>query len=336
VDVTPTVLELIGIEPPLAIRGVAQSPIHGASFADSLRDASAPNARETQYYEMLGNRAIYHRGWKAVTYHGTEGMIYDGLTDPSKPFDEDRWELYHVEEDYSESHDLADEYPEKVRQLEALWWAEPGRYDVLPLDARGLTRAIGRPRLTGRRKRFVYRPGGATIEAAAAVNVKNRSHTIVADVVIPEDGAEGVLLADGGGFGGYSLYVKDGKLRYAYNFAGKRTFYIASDRDVPTGERRLGFSFEKTGQQPFGAGGIARLYIDGEQVGEGEIPRTVPFVFALGEGLQCGRDEGKAVTDEYVSPFAFTGKLKQVVVDLSGAEPPRDVRQEEQIAITRQ
>ncbi|MDP9237564.1 MAG: sulfatase-like hydrolase/transferase [Chloroflexota bacterium] len=336
VDITPTVLDLLGIEPPAAIRGVQQSPIQGRSFASTIEDPAAPGEHETQYYEMLGNRAIYHRGWKAVTYHGTEGMIYDGVTDPSKSFDEDRWELYHVEQDFSESRDLAGEYPEKLRELQAIWWAEAGRYDVLPLDARSLGRAAGRPRIAGRRKRFTYYPNGTGIESAAAANVKNRSHSITAHVSIPKGGAEGVLLAEGGRFGGYSLYVKGNRLRYSYNFLGQAHYEIESTTHVPEGDSELAYSFEKTGQHPFGAGGIGRLYIDGKQVGEVEIHRTVPFMFALGGGLQCGADGGNPVTADYDSPFAFTGMLKRVVVDLSGAEPPRDPVQESRIEMARQ
>jgi arylsulfatase len=336
VDITPTVLDAIGVEPPPSIKGVQQSPIHGTSFLHTIDHAAEPSRHETQYYEMLGNRAIYHRGWKATTYHGTEGMIYDGVTDPSRPFDDDRWELYHVEEDFSEAHDLAAEYPEKVRELEAVWWAEAGRYNVLPIDARTIGRALGRPRLTGRRKRFVYYPGGAMIETAASVNVKNRSHSITADVVIPPEGAEGVLLAEGGRFGGYSLFVRGGKLRYAYNFLNREVYDVVSGIDVPTGPSLLGFSFEKRGDRPFGAGGIAKLYINGEQVAEADIPRTVPFLFSLGEGLECGQNSGTPVSEEYAVPFAFTGKLKRVIVDISGAEPPRDLAHEAAIEMARQ
>ena len=164
IDVTPTVLDVLGIEPPAAIRGVQQSPIQGTSFAASFNDARGASAHETQYYEMLGNRAIYHRGWKLVTYHGTEGMIYDGVTDPTKPFDEDRWELYHVEEDFAEAHDLAGEYPGEGARDGGALVGEAGRYNVLPLDARSIGRAIGGPRTSERRKRFVYYPGGASIE----------------------------------------------------------------------------------------------------------------------------------------------------------------------------
>jgi len=336
VDVTPTVLDLLGIEPPAQIRGVAQSPIQGVSFAATLRDAAAPSRHETQYYEMLGNRAVYHHGWKAVTYHGTEGMIYDGVTDPSRPFDDDVWELYHVEEDISEAHDLAGEYPQKVRELQDVWWAEAGKYNVLPLDARSLGRAVGRPRISRPRKRFVYYPGGAPIEGAAAVNVRNRSHSITAQVVIPEGGAEGVLVAEGGRFGGYSLFVKDGRLSYAYNFLGLHRTHVVAETPVPAGPCTLGFSFEKTGPQPFGAGGIARLFINGAQVAEAELRRTVPFVFALGQGLQIGADDGNPVTDEYRSPYRFTGTLRRVVIDVSGPEPPRDLEHEERIEMARQ
>ncbi len=336
VDVTPTVLELIGVTPPAAIKGVTQSPIHGVSFAHTLDDADTASKHDTQYYEMLGNRAIYHRGWKAATYHGTEGMIYDGVTDPNKHFDEDRWELYHVAEDFSEAHDLAGEYPDKLKELQAVWWAEAGRYGVLPLDARSIGRAAGRPRMAAGRRRFEYRPGGGTIEGQAAANVKNRSHTITAEVEIPTEGAEGVLLADGGRFGGYSLYVKDGKLAYAYNFLGRARWHVVSTTPVPAGKSVLQLGFEKAGDRPFGAGGTARLYINGKLAGEGKIPFTVPFLFALGQGLQCGRDKGNPVTEEYASPFEFTGTIKRVIVDLNGPEPPRDLLQEAEIEMARQ
>ena len=336
IDVVPTVLEVLDIQPPAQIRGVTQSPIHGISFRETFDDAGAPSRRKAQYYEMLGNRAMYHEGWKLVTYHGTQGAEYDGVTDPMKPFDEDRWELYNVEEDFSEYHDLAADYPEKVRELEALWWAEAGRYQVLPLDARGVLRIIGQPRPTAGRRRFVYYPGGAPIELAAAVNVKNRSHSITARVVIPESGAEGVLLADGGRFGGYSLYVKGGKLCYAYNFLDSEQHTIVSVADMPRGPCQLRFEFEKTGPERFGAGGVGRLYIDGRLAGEGTIPRTVPFVYAIGGCLHCGCDRGNPVTEDYASPFAFTGTIESVIVEVDGGGGPRDPQQQMRIDMARQ
>ncbi len=336
VDISPTVLDAIGVDPPAVIKGHAQSPIHGSSFAHTFGEPEAASRHETQYYEMLGNRAIYHRGWKAVTYHGTEGMIYDGVTDPSKHFDEDKWELYHVDNDFSESKDLAGEYPEKLRELQALWWAEAGRYQVLPIDARTVARAIGRPRISGRRRHFTYFPGGAPIETAAAANVKNRSHAIVAEAVMPESGAEGVLISEGGRFGGYSLYVQGGRLVYTYNFLGRERWTVRSDRPIPAGRVELGFAFEKYGDRPFGPGGTARLYINGEPAGEGEIKRTVPFLFSLGEALQCGRDDGNPVSEDYQSPFEFTGELRRVIIELDATEPPRDLEQEAQIEMARQ
>ena len=336
IDVTPTVLSLVGIEPPAAIKGVTQSPIHGVNFAHTFEDGGAASLHATQYYEMLGNRAIYHRGWKATTYHGTEGMIYDGVTDPRRSFDEDRWELYHVEKDLSEAHDLAGEHPEKLRELLDIWWIEAAKYNVLPVDARSIGRALGRPRPFGRRHRFVYYPHGAPVEMAAAVNVKNRSHSITADVEIPGDGAEGVLIANGGRFGGYSLYVQGGRLRYAYNFLGRSVQTLVSDRDVPGGRCTLGAAFEKTGKQPFGAGGTVRLYINGTPAGEMQLERTIPFMAGLADSLQCGADLGAPVTDDYASPFAFTGRIRRVIVDVSGHEPPRDLEQEALIEMARQ
>jgi arylsulfatase len=166
--------------------------------------------------------------------------------------------------------------------------------------------------------------------------VRNRSHTISAEVEIPPEGAEGVLLADGGRFGGYSLYVKGGKLSYAYNFLGRARWHFHSETKVSAGRSLLQCSFEKTGDRPFGAGGVVKLYINGKIAGEGKLPFTVPFIFALGQGLQCGRDKGNPVTEEYASPFAFTGKIRRVIVDLSGAEPPEDLMQELEIALARQ
>ena len=335
VDVTPTVLDLLNVQPPQQIRGVTQSPIQGISFAHTLDDSSAEGSHRTQYYEMLGNRAIYHDGWKAVTYHGTEGMIYDGVTDPHRPFADDTWELYHVAEDFSESRDLSGELPDKLKELQELWWIEAARNNVLPLQATFSGRGRGRPRPGGRRTRYEYLPGGAPIDFFAAVNVKNRSHTITAEVEIPPAGAEGVLLSVGSRFGGFVLYVKDGHLRYDYNLLSRGHYRLQSSERVPAGTSSLGFTFEKTGLQPFGAGGIGRLEIDGRVVAEAEFPITVPILFGIGEALRCGRDSGASVSDDYTGPFPFNGRLKRVVVDVEVAEP-RDIAQEAAVGLARQ
>ncbi len=336
VDVTPTLLDILNIDPPHQIKGITQSPLQGISFASTLDDTESASNHETQYYEMLGNRAIYHKGWKAVTYHGTEGMIYDGVTDPTRPFDEDVWELYHVAEDFSESHDLATERPDKLRELQELWWIEAARNNVLPLQATFSGRGRARPRPGGQRHRFVYRPGGAPIDFLAAANVKNRSHTITAEVEIPEEGAEGVLLAIGSRFGGISLYVKDGRLRYDYNLLARGHYRMESSEEIPTGACTLSFEFDKTGAQPFGAGGDARLLINGRVVGESTFPITVPILFGIGEALHCGYDGGAPVSDDYQAPFSFTGKLKRVIVEVSGRDPIRNVEQEAAVGLAKQ
>jgi arylsulfatase len=182
----------------------------------------------------------------------------------------------------------------------------------------------------------VYYPGGAAIGMPAAVNVKNRSHHIVAEVTIPEGGAEGVLFSNGDRFGGFSLFVQDGRLKYTYNFLDKWRETIVSDVVIQPSDRRLGFSFEKTGTEFFGAGGITRLFIDGQQVAEGALKETAPFVFGLFEAVQCGRQVGSSVSKDYEEPFAFTGKLRRVVVDVTGHEPPRDIEQEAVIEAARQ
>src|SRR6266508_2067775 len=335
VDVGPTVLDLLNIQAPHEINGITQSPMQGVSFAHTLDAAAGQSRHETQYYEMLGNRAIYHKGWKAVTYHGTEGMIYDGVTDPTRPFDEDVWELYHVAEDFSERHDLSAERPDKLRDLQELWWIEAARNNVLPLQATFSGRGRSRPRPGGRRQRYVYRPGGAPIEFFAAANVKNRSHTITAEVEIPADGAQGVLLSVGSRFGGFVLYVKDGRLRYDYNLLSRGHYKMESPEAVPIGACTLGFSFEKTGSQPFGAGGNGRLHINDRIVAESQFLITVPILFGIGEALTCGRDGGATVSDDYAGPFPFTGRLKRVVVDVAGREL-QDVAQAAAIGLARQ
>ena len=315
IDVMPSVLEVLGLAPPFSIRGVAQTPLHGVSFAPTLSDAQAEDRHLTQYYEMMGCRAIYHRGWKAVTWHR---MDLRGLSPVS--FDDDVWELYHVAEDFSECHDLAGKHPGKLRELQDLWWAEAGRYNALPLDDRGTQRFFDpRPKPFRDRPEYVYYPFGAPVAEGAAVNVKNRSHAIEAEVEIPAGGAEGVLLAHGGRYGGYAFYLVGGRLYYVHNFLGIESYKISSTAKVPEGPARLTFKFEKTGAEPVGAGGIGRLFINERQVGQGNIPRTVGVRYHLADdGLCCGYDSQTPVSDDYQSPFRFTGVLRRVKVTVEG------------------
>jgi arylsulfatase A-like enzyme len=313
IDIAPTILEVVGVDPPKEIGGYTQAPMEGVSMLYSFNDAKAPSRKQIQYFEMLGNRAIWYNGWKAVTYHGRQPW-----ENKSKwSFDEDKWELYNVEEDFSECRNLADKHPKKLQQLIELWWVEAGKYNVLPLDERFAERQGAKGQAGKEKKSYTFYSGTVRIPENSAPYFKNRSHSVSAEVEIPEGGAEGPICAIGGIGGGWSLYIKDRKLVYCYNNIGKYS-YLRSSEDVPTGKVTLGFEFEKTGKEKFGAGGIARLFINGKQAGELEIPRTVRFLYSMGESFDIGRDSGTVVTPEYKPRTEFTGKIKKVDINLAG------------------
>ena len=311
IDIMPTVLDALGLEMPDAIDGVAQKPIEGRSLLPSFTAADSDCARTTQYYELLGCRAIYHEGWKAVAYHPMKGQLYIEGIDPDAPFSADRWELYHVAEDFSESNDLAAEHPEKLREMIERWFVEAGRHGALPLHSSRPV-SVPRPSHVTDRSRYVYRPG-APVATTAAVDVKHRPSLTVASIEMA-DGDEGVLVAHGGRFGGYALYVQDGRLHYTHNVLGEERFRISSG-PLPTGAHRLGYSFTPTGRFE----GDVTLYVDGEVAGEGHLPRTTIYSYALfGEYFCIGFDDGTPVDDTYESPYPFTATLHSVVVDVSG------------------
>jgi hypothetical protein len=332
IDMVPTILEALDIEAPESIRGVAQSPIEGVSFAHTFEDAKAATRHHTQYFEMFANRAIDHDGWRAVC--GFPGPSYaegaqkgrrlggELTSEVLDDLDANGWELYHLEEDPAEVHNLAEKYPEKLAEMIARWYVEAGKYKVLPLDATLFQRlAAERPRITKARDHYVFYPGLSVVPIGNTPMVFNRPHSITAEVVIPAGGAEGVLLAQGGVAGGYVFYVKDKKLHYLHNYIGLEQLTVSSSIDVPEGETKLRYEFEPTGQPNFGEGlgspGRAQLYIDGKLVANQKFWTTVPITFGI-EGLSCGYDFGEAVTHEYETPFTFTGLIKQVTVDLSG------------------
>jgi arylsulfatase len=325
IDILPTLLDVIGIEAPKRIDGVEQKPIEGVSFAATLRDASAASRRGTQYYEMLGCRAIYHNGWKAVVYHP--------IFDQSKPFDDDVWELYDVERDPSECHDQAEREPERLRELIDMWWREAEKYNVLPLDNAPFEAIFGQhPNAPPDRSRYVYYPFGAPVPEVSAVNVRNRSHTISAEVVIPPEGAEGILLAMGSGLGGYVLFVKDGRLHYVHNFCGAAEHRVSSNTIITAGEHTLVYRFDKTGEHK----GRGALLIDGVESSSIEIDPFTRTRFSItGDGLWCGHHTGLPICRDYRAPFRFTGTLRRVLVDVRGREFI-DARAEAELAITSQ
>ena len=316
IDVLPTVLELAGIELPADVDGIRQSRVDGKSFAPVLRDASAPAARDTQYFEMLGSRGIYHDGWKAVTFHALGAMYDDGL-DPDAPFDDDIWELYHVAVDPSESDDLAATEPERLKRMIDLWWEEARDNDVLPLDNRPLF-AILNPRPTARHERssFVYYPNTSAVPETVAVNVRNRSHTITAEVDVPAGVTpSGTLLALGSVLGGFTLQLVDGHLRYVHNRYGTARDIVTSDAPVTPGSHRLAVTFTKTGP----LSGTVTLTIDGAECGTETIAHFTPMTFSYtGGGLTCGYEVGPAIGPGYDAPFRTNVDIARVVVDVEG------------------
>ncbi len=326
IDVMPTVLDVLGIDAPEAMYGVTQRPVEGVSFAATLDSADANDRHETQYYEMFGCRAIYHRGWKAVTFHPIQ-FANPGL-------DRVAWELYRVDDDPSECHDLAAQQPEMLTELVERWWIEAAKYQVLPLDNRAFSAfVLERPLGVPRRRRYVYRPGSSMVPEVAAVNVKNRSHVVTADVDIVGGETQGVLLAQGSLLGGWSLFVLDGRLHYVHNLAGFELHHIEASAPLPDGRHTVSFRFDKTGEHK----GTGTLLVDGATVGAGEIPRFTPNRFSLtGAGLTCGYSGELPVTDLYAPPFAFTGTIHDgVVVEVDGPEH-LDAEAEAEIAITTQ
>jgi arylsulfatase A-like enzyme len=324
IDVVPTVLEVVGVPEPAELNGVEQRPIEGTSFAYTFTDATAPERHDTQYYEMFGCRAIYHRGWKAVTYR----MIMD----LRENFDDDPWELYHVAQDVSETRDLAAEHPEKLAELKALWWREAERFQVLPLDNRALSELVlERPHLVPPRRRYVYTPHGGMVPEVVAVNVRNRSHQIAAEVEMAA-GDEGVLLAMGSLFGGFAFFVKQRRLHWVHNLVGMTEHRIVATSELPAGRHVLSFRFERDGEHR----GTGRLLVDDQVVGEGFVDSFTPARFTItGAGLTCGWALEPAVCDDFAAPFRFTGKLARVVVEVDGPEF-RDPEGEARAAIVSQ
>jgi arylsulfatase A-like enzyme len=333
IDMVPTVLDSLGIDPPRTIRGVAQAPLEGVSFAHTFDSSGAPSKHATQYYEMFGHRAIDHEGWRAVcpwpgpslAEAAMKGHPFGSPITPKNllEFDTTRWELYHVAKDPTESKNVAAEHRDKLIELITMWYVEAGKYKVLPIDGSGVARlATERPQTSMPRKRFTYYPGLSVVPPGAAPPVQNRPHSIEADTDIPAGGASGVLLAQGGGGGGYVFYVKDRKLCYALNYVGRDIFEVASETDLPEGRHKLRFEFELTGKLDLssgkGAPGRFQLYIDGKLVSSRDVPHTTPIIYDI-EGLSCGYDFGAPVLNGvYQPPFTFTGKIHSVTVDVSG------------------
>lgn len=333
VDVTPTVYELIGLTPPDTVRGVRQRPLEGVSFRAALADPDADTGKRTQFYSMLGTRGIWSDGWFANTVHAASPAGWSN-------FDADRWELYHLESDRSQSRDLAAEHPEKLEELKQLWFDEAAKYNGLPLGDLNLFETLGRwrPHLSRGRTSYTYYPGTAEVGLGAAVDIRGQSFTVLADVTVDAAGAQGVIVKHGAGHGGYVLFLQDGRLHFVYNFMGEEEQRVSSADPIPAGRHILGVSYHRTGtvdgsHTPLGE---VALYVDGTVVATRLDVRAHPANFGLaGGGIAVGRNTGQPVSSAYRAPFAFTGgSIAKVIVDISGT-PYRDVEREAAMAFAR-
>ncbi len=317
IDIAPTILDLAGIPEPRQVNGVPQKPIEGVSMTYTFDDAKAPSQRVTQYFEMMGNRALYHDGWVAGCRHGKLPWTTAG----SASFDEDTWELYNVDEDFSQANDLAAKEPEKLRDLQDRFMAEAAKYNVLPLDDRFAERADPslKPSHLRGKTQFVYPPGTVRVGERSSPYTKNVNHTIAAEVEIPEGGAEGVLVCCGGLGGGYSVFMKDGKLYWEHNYYNEVRYRVASTETIPPGRHVLSAEIKVDKEGKPGTGGTTTLRIGKKKVGEGRFEKQIAGFFTANESFDVGCDTVSPVSNLYETPFPFTGEIIKVMVDVSEA-----------------
>ena len=331
IDVAPTVLDAAGLPEPDFVHGVQQLPYEGTSMRYSFDDGGAPGRHETQYFEMFCNRGIYHKGWTAVTRHSIPW-------DPSSPlpaFADDVWELY-ADTDWTQSHDLSAEMPERLAHLQQLWLIEVSKYNVLPLDDRRVERfnsdLAGRPTLITGTQQILFN-GMRRLSENSVINLKNKSHTITCEIAVKDEHAHGVVVSQGGEFGGWSVYLVDGAPRYCYNLFGVKQFHVGSDRKVAAGTHQVRIEFAYDGGG-LAKGGTAQIYLDGEKVGEGRVEGTVPLVFSADETLDLGSDTGSPVSDEYTSATStFTGTVHWVQLDVADEGVDHFITPEERMKV---
>jgi arylsulfatase len=313
-------LAVAGLPQPLLVNGVTQQPIEGVSMVYSFDEPDAPDRHETQYFEILGNRGIYHKGWTAVAAHNPPGAGW-----PHRSLTDAVWELYDTRTDWSQARNLAHQHPDKLRELQRLFLIEAARHNVLPLEDRVADLAnpdtAGRPVLARACRQRLYR-GVGRLNAFSVINIKNKSHRVAAEIHVPPGGSEGVIVAQGGFPGGWSLYVKDSRPKYCYNFYGVDLFHIESTERVPPGTHNVRMEFQYDGSGP-AKGGTVTLFIDDQPVGEGRVERTQPLPFASDEPLEIATDTGSPVTRDY-SVRRFTGDVHWVDIEIPEDAPDFD------------
>ena len=315
IDVAPTVLEVAGLPEPSVVDGVEQQPIEGVSMSYSFDDQAAAERHLTQYFEMFCNRGIYHEGWTAITRHSTPWMFHAEMP----ALADDVWELYDTTTDWSQGHDLAAELPEKLAELQELFLEEARKHNVLPLDDRRIERfnadLVGRPELVKGNSQILFGGMGRLTESSL-LNTKNKSHSVTAEIVVPDAGAEGVIIAQGGAFAGWSLYTWNGRPKYCYNLLGLQRFKVEGDGVIPPGEHQVRMEFAYDGGG-LAKGGTVTLYLDGAEVGEGRVEATVPMIFSGDETADVGSDTASPVSDDYDDEDSvFTGTVNWVQIDL--------------------
>ena len=333
IDLAPTILEAAGLPEPVMVNGVQQAPIEGTSMLYSFNEATEAERHDLQYFEMFGNRGIYHRGWSAVTKHKTPWVLVGG-TLPA--FDDDVWELYDGNVDYSQAHDLSADNPEMLAKLQRLWLIEATKYNVLPIDDRSAERlepsTAGRPTLIRGNSQLFF-PGMGRLSENSVVSIKNKSFSVTADVDVPEGGVDGVIIAQGGRFGGWAVYVKDGRLAFVYNVLGIQEFTTLATELVPTGRHQLRMEFAYDGGG-LAKGGDVTLFHDGEPVGTGRVGATQPMIFSADETTDIGYESGTTVTPDYTARSSrFTGKIHWVQLDVGTDDHDHLISPDERLRI---
>jgi len=333
IDLAPTILEAAGLPEPTMVNGVQQSPMEGTSMLYSFNEAAAPERHDLQYFEMFGNRGLYYKGWSAITKHRTPWE----MVGPKLPaFDDDIWELYDGSSDFSQADNLVAEHPDMLAKLQRLWIIEATKYNVLPIDDRGVERATpevaGRPTLIqGNSQQFFA--GMGRLSENSVVSIKNKSFSVTAEIEVPAGGAEGVIIAQGGRFGGWAVYVKGGRAKFVYNVLGIQEFATAAEEPVPEGTHQVRMEFAYDGGG-LAKGGDVSLFYDGAPAGTGRVGATQPMIFSADETTDIGYESGTTVTPDYTaSSSRFTGKIHWVQIDLGTDDHDHFIDPEERLRV---